>query len=246
MRESLVEAFAALSASADSSELDAALLINVALEPGLDVAAVRDGIARLAPDADVPVWEHLSALGFRGDDHSYHDLANSRMDAVLARRRGIPITLSVLLVHLARQRGEPAVGLNAPGHFLSRIGAQVIDPFTMQVMPVGGDIEPAGPVDVALRMLNNIKQILTATGEQARALDMVDYQLALLRDTAAPQKVALLLLEKGEYWRALGAPDLAVGCYGEAADLSGEGTEIATVCRARMAQLGGARGPTLH
>lgn len=246
MRESLVEAFADLSANGESCELDAALLVNVALDPSLDVAAVRADIDRLMPDAEVPVWQHLSALGFKGDEHSYHDLANSRMDAVLARRRGIPITLAVLLVHLARQRGEPAVGLNAPGHFLSRIGMQVIDPFSMQVLPVGGDIEPAGPVDIALRMLNNIKQILTATGEQARALDMVDYQLALLRDTASPQKVALLMLEKGEYWRALGAPELAVGCYEEASDLSGDGTEIATVCRARIAQLGGARGSTLH
>ncbi len=246
MRESLVEAFAALSANADSRELDAALLVNQALNPDIDVVAVQADIERLTPADSVPVWEHLAALGFRGDEHSYHDLANSRMDAVLARRRGIPITLAVLLVHLARQRGEPAVGLNAPGHFLSRIGMQVIDPFTMRVLPVDGDIEPAGPVDIALRMLNNIKQILTASGDQARALDMVDYQLALLRDTASPQNVALLLLEKGEYWRSIGAPELAVDCYEEASSLSGEGTEIATVCQARIAQLGGARGPTLH
>ena len=236
----LLEAFQALPAQPDADELDSALLVNQALKPDLDVEMVRAEVMALAPDAGVPVWEHLAALGFRGDDSSYHSLDNSCISEVLLRRRGIPITLSVLLLSIARSQGLPALGLNAPGHFLSQIGEHVIDPFSMQVMQIDGVIEPAGPVEVAVRMLNNVKHNLVATGETARALDMLDYQLAMLDGHSAAQNVAMLLLEKGEYWRTLGANDLAVEAYLAAAERAGAGSEIATVCQARVERLAGA------
>jgi regulator of sirC expression with transglutaminase-like and TPR domain len=55
---------------------------------------------------------------------------------VLARRRGIPITLAVLYIEVATQVGLQAQGMSFPGHFLVKLhmprGEVMIDPFTGQ------------------------------------------------------------------------------------------------------------------
>lgn len=58
--------------------------------------------------------------GFDGDTADYHDPRNSLLDQVLARRRGIPITLSVLAMEVGRRRGIGVLGIGMPGHFLVR------------------------------------------------------------------------------------------------------------------------------
>ena len=230
----LTAAFRAFSRNEAATELDGALLVNQVLDPTVDVEAVRRHLNDLAPPAGVPVWEHLSALGFRGDDQTYQDLANSQLACVLERRKGIPITLAVVLLQLARARGEPAFGLNTPGHFLSRIGEYVVDPFSMSVLEMSGEMEPAGPVDVALRMLNNVKQIFSGAGRQSEALDIVDYQLAMM---SVPGMRAMLLLEKAELWRTLGVADLAVETFEAARAAAPEDAQLGKVCEARIAQL---------
>ncbi len=77
-------------------------------------------------------------LGFRGNHDRYADVRNSCLNQVLDRRRGIPITLSVVYIEAARRAGLHAEGINFPGHFLVRVwdGATgtaddglVVDPF---------------------------------------------------------------------------------------------------------------------
>ena len=230
----LAAAFQVFSRNETASELDGALLVNQVLDPSVDVEAVRSHLNGLTPPAGVPAWEHLSALGFRGDEQTYQDLANSQLSCVLERKRGIPITLAVVLLQLARAQGEPAFGLNAPGHFLSRIGEHVVDPFSMSVLEIGGDLEPAGPVDVALRMLNNVKQIFSGAARHSEALDIVDYQLAMV---SVPGMRAMLLLEKAELWRTLGVADLAVETFEAARAAAPEDAQLGRVCEARILQL---------
>ena len=77
-------------------------------------------------------------LQFAGNETDYEDPRNSFLNAVLDRRTGIPITLSLLYIEVARRAGLPVEGVNFPGHFLLRCRARrslayaedlIIDPF---------------------------------------------------------------------------------------------------------------------
>ena len=59
-------------------------------------------------------------LGFQGNEEEFYDPRNSCLDEVLARRKGIPITLSLVYAELARRVGLPMVGVNLPAHFMIR------------------------------------------------------------------------------------------------------------------------------
>ena len=59
-------------------------------------------------------------LGFRGNEDDYYNPANSFLNQVMDRRLGIPISLSLLYMFIARRVGLPIVGIGMPGHFLTR------------------------------------------------------------------------------------------------------------------------------
>jgi regulator of sirC expression with transglutaminase-like and TPR domain len=77
--------------------------------------------------------------GFSGNEHTYDDPRNSYLNEVLTRRTGIPITLAMVYIEVARRAGVSLQGVNFPGHFLLRfqsktatggLGSEVIiDPF---------------------------------------------------------------------------------------------------------------------
>ena len=79
-------------------------------------------------------------LGFRGDRETYDDPLNALLPEVVARRKGLPIALSILWVDLARRLGFDAVGVGLPGHFIAALrtdfGLLCFDPFH-QGRPVG-------------------------------------------------------------------------------------------------------------
>jgi regulator of sirC expression with transglutaminase-like and TPR domain len=134
--------------------LEAAAAIAQAEHPGLDVQDVLTEVDRLAErlrrriPADAVTLQRLrllnhfffQELGFGGNVNNYYDPRNSHVHEVLARRRGIPITLAIIYVELANQIGLQAFGVSFPGHFLvklsvtqgSHLGEVVIDPFTGQ------------------------------------------------------------------------------------------------------------------
>ena len=62
-------------------------------------------------------------LGFEGNRRRYEDPRNSCLNEVLERRTGIPITLSVVYMEVARRAGLRVDGVNFPGHFLVRCKA---------------------------------------------------------------------------------------------------------------------------
>lgn len=201
--------------------LEAAISIAQDETPELDVESVLadvDALAlrlknRLAPDA--PVLHRLRSLnryffeelGFAGNVNDYHDPANSYLPQVLARRRGIPITLALLYIEIATQVGLRAEGVSFPGHFLVKLrlpqGEVVIDPFTGQSlsrgdleerldlvrqagamraafdMPLGMWLQAAGPRDIIARMLRNLQQIHQGRGDARRLLAVLDRQVVL-------------------------------------------------------------------
>lgn len=62
-------------------------------------------------------------LGFRGNTENYYDPENSYLTHVLQFRQGIPVSLSVLCLLLARRVGLPLSGVNLPGHFILKYQA---------------------------------------------------------------------------------------------------------------------------
>ncbi|MBI5280363.1 MAG: hypothetical protein HY858_01685 [Candidatus Solibacter usitatus] len=60
----------------------------------------------------------FSELGLRGDLTDYYSPANSCLDQVLLRRRGLPITLSIVYIEVARRLLRPVYGIGLPAHFV--------------------------------------------------------------------------------------------------------------------------------
>lgn len=128
--------------------LHAALLIAKLDNPELDVASYLQEVDRIAarirkqlPDDATPVVK-LSALrqdlfeqqGFHGSRHDYDHRSNSYLNEVIDDREGLPITLSVLFMEVARRLDVPIVGVGLPGHFVVRYqpadgAAELIDVF---------------------------------------------------------------------------------------------------------------------
>ncbi|WP_257304212.1 SirB1 family protein [Geothrix campi] len=72
-------------------------------------------------------------LGFEGDRETYDDPLNALLPAVVTRRKGLPIALSILWIDLARRLGFDAVGVGLPGHFIAGLRTEhallCFDPF---------------------------------------------------------------------------------------------------------------------
>ncbi len=160
-----------------------ALLISRENDPDLDVDAALgrvDALAGAARDAGGGtdgVLHALRATGMRGDLDEYDDPRNSFLDQVLLRRRGLPITLSVLTVAVSDRVGASVCGVGLPGHFI--VGdrddlRRLWDPFSgwapltvadcaAIVRRVTGealdpaDVVPASPRAIASRMLANLR-----------------------------------------------------------------------------------------
>ncbi len=242
-------------AASDADELGAAMLVGRALASDFDVARCQvllDELVRGCPD-EVPPWDYLAELGFSGNEGEFDAKLCSRLDWVLDHRRGIPISLAVLLIHLAKALGRPAVGINFPGHFLVRVDDQLVDPFVMApttereaAAQLGRDpsdtpdlslFAEASPTAILLRMLNNVKFQFARHGEWHRALDMLDWQLCVEPNSAQ------LFLERGELWGRLGVVGAARAAYARALELGGD-AQLEALAQARLSGLGGS--DTVH
>ena len=104
---------------------EAALVISAAANPALDVpgelARLDSLAARLSsPSVDSVCRLLFDELGVAGDREFYDDPQNSFLDRVLDRRRGIPISISVLLIEVAERCGIELEPVGMPVHFLVR------------------------------------------------------------------------------------------------------------------------------
>lgn len=124
-----------------------ALLIALEDHPRLDVESYLDELDALAAraearcvDGEPPVFRlgHLHAEmfdvdGYRGDTTSYYDPRNAFLNEVIDRRLGIPITLSIVFLHVATKMGLKASGVGLPGHYIVKVQFELnelfVDPF---------------------------------------------------------------------------------------------------------------------
>jgi len=105
---------------------EAVLLIGAAGDPGMDPSRwldELDGYAVRLADLGALRRRLFGELGFRGDIRNYYDPENSFLHRVIARRLGIPITLSVLTIEVGRRAGIALEAVGMPGHFLVGVPA---------------------------------------------------------------------------------------------------------------------------
>lgn len=200
----------------------AALTLAAVLRPGLDVEhslAVLDVLAASCPvgDRDGIVAALFGSKRFTGDRSTYSDWRNSCLDHVLETSRGIPITLSVLLIEVARRRGIELVGIGMPAHFLvgdrqdpewfvdpfnggrtlDRAGceAQLRDLTRGQVPWHPSHLDPAPTRAIIVRMLNNLRAGFDQRGDRVRLALVMRMWMAmpdLGEDAAAVRALAVL------------------------------------------------------
>jgi regulator of sirC expression with transglutaminase-like and TPR domain len=233
------ELAARLAADDESVSLaEAALRVAAEFQPGVALAPVRAELARLGAAAarTVPangalaaraasLLDYLRGCGFRGNEVQYDDPRNSFLPAVLSRRTGIPITLSIVAIETARHAGLPLQGVSFPGHFLARTTDEppvLLDAFHGRVLDAEGctallrralgaaavlepaHLEPAGTRDVLVRMLGNLKHSYAARQDWVRAIDCCDRILLLAPGAAGELRDRGLLYEQLEcFGRAL-------------------------------------------
>jgi regulator of sirC expression with transglutaminase-like and TPR domain len=203
--------------SRDDFSLDhAALLIGAWDYPDRDLERYReqlDGIAaQIRPDVEratngigraraISDWL-FDRLGFAGSDGDYYDPRNSFLSEVIERRQGIPISLSVLYLEVARRVGVLAQGVNFPGHFLVRVAIEdawlFLDPYSRGRVLTPADLEAllrktttptavlepsviaaASKRQIVARMLVNLAGIYGRNGDLPRSLDVLE-RLAVL------------------------------------------------------------------
>lgn len=163
-----------------------------------EVQKATNGIGRARAISDC-LFERL---GFSGNTDDYYDPRNSFLAEVLDRRTGIPITLSVLYLEVARRVGILAQGVNFPGHFLVRVAIEdawlFLDPFAGGRALAPGDLEAllrktttpdavlepsviaaASKRQIVARMLVNLAGIYGRNGDLPRSLDVLE-RLAVL------------------------------------------------------------------
>ena len=119
-----------------------ACLIAMHRNPDLDVDEMKRRVRELADDVEkelppnredrfpLRTIKKISTLlfnkevhpetAFRGNLDDYYAIENSCVDTVLETKRGIPITLSLVYMEIAKMVGIDMIGVNLPGHFMIR------------------------------------------------------------------------------------------------------------------------------
>ena len=210
-------------ASAPDHALDlaeAALWIGAEEDGPVDVEAYLerlDALAaalrpRLSPDLsprqrlDALLAHVFHELGFHGDESGYHDPRGSYLHQVLDRRCGLPISLTLVLIEVARRVGLRVAGVGFPTHFLAVDldlpqlyidafhGGRLLTEYECRVLlrqKTRGQVEfdrellrPIGGRQLLVRMLTNLKSVHLSRGDLERALAASDRILMLSPATA--------------------------------------------------------------
>lgn len=139
-------------------------------------------------------------MNFRGNRSEYGDPRNSLLNCVIDRKLGIPITLSVVYIEVARRLGLRAYGIGLPGHFIVGIydrGSQVlIDPYNAGARLSTPDcyrlvqestghqgsfqpkwLAPVSPSVLLARMLSNLCQAYVQREDWDSAIPVIQHLL---------------------------------------------------------------------
>lgn len=257
---------------------EGALILAAEVRPEVDIDVSLESLAEIVersrplveaaatPSAEVAALNHalFELERFRGNQERYDDPRNSYLDEVLSCRRGLPITLSVLYVDIARKLGLDAHGVGFPGHFLAKIvgvtdvpeNEILVDPFfgrsvsldecADRVRAAAGEhvdfdlqwVRPVTSQEIYIRMLNNMKLLYLRQGDGLGALGCFDRILVLAPEAATEFRDRGMLLERLDCVRA------AIDDYGRFLELAPD-DESARAVRLRREALS-QRKPALN
>ena len=201
--------------------------VDWAIDPHVELRRL-DGLATRVGEPTVDRLLELLFVeeGFRGDVDTYGDPRNSFLPDVLDRKLGIPITLSVLTIEVARRVGITLRGVGMPGHFLVRSDdagvPRFIDPFAGGLTldeaacaarfraAVGPGLvwdasflSPVGPRQILARMLANLRQHYLMVGDTESLAWVVQWRVAIPGvDPAEVGQVAEALVRQGRFTEA--------------------------------------------
>jgi regulator of sirC expression with transglutaminase-like and TPR domain len=227
--------FRAVAAAAEPDLLEGALLVATLVDPEEDLDAARRAV-RDASERVGALGGNLEALrtvlfremGLRGDDESYDSPSNSSVARVLARRRGMPITLSIIAIEVARGAGIELAGVGLPGHFV--VGGPALPPGVYLDPFDGGELRDAAGLETRLeqifgapvalggrplrpdasrailaRVLRNLRRSFERRDRWEEALAALEFSEALEpEDAANGRERGLLLLKMGRTEEAIG------------------------------------------
>ncbi len=138
--------------------------------------------------------------GLRANQKDYYDPRNSFLNDVLDRKKGIPITLSIVYMEVARHAGFPIMGVGFPGHFLVKYQGPdqqlIIDPFSKGLvltkeevaqrlhLSSGGEVAfrehylaAATKKQIISRVLTNLKAVYLSTSDYPKAVGVINMLL---------------------------------------------------------------------
>ncbi len=183
-----------------------ALLIALEDYPGIDILQYEAALDDLAARAEgrcsrgePPIFRlgHLHAEmfdvdGYRGDTVNYYDPRNAYLHEVIDRKLGLPITLSIIFLHIAAKLDLHAAGVGLPGHYIVKVQFELnevyVDPFhggTTLTLPEidallreigGGTIQLSSehlrawsPRETLVRVLSNLQNMWGRAGDPRKA-----------------------------------------------------------------------------
>lgn len=253
----------------------AALLFARAIAyPDLEIEEQMAHIDRLAEAGRAYIPDHQSSIEqaealvdflfiqerFQGNSQDYTDPRNSYLNEVLARRLGIPISLSVLYIAIAHRLAIPAQGVGLPGHFIVSIPTEkevyYLDPFHGGTRLAEDDIaslvrqstgydgplqtdwmQPVSARAILTRMLNNLRGVYLQQEDWGLALSVVEHlhmlqpdMPDLLRDTG------LIYHRQGSLRQAVHYYEQYLAAAPHAADARAVRSHLESVVR-KLAQL---------
>jgi regulator of sirC expression with transglutaminase-like and TPR domain len=198
----------------------------------LDTMAARAEVLAGVDRTPINIIESINEVlfvqeGLRGNDEDYYNPRNSFLNEVLDRRLGIPISLSVIYIEVAKRISFPIEGVGFPGHFLVKHAAgdreTIIDPFNvgriltlkecqelldkthssnLQVNP--SLLKAMNKRSIITRMLYNLKGIYTQKEQYQKAITIIDKILMLNPSTPSEMRDrGVLYMQTSLFARAL-------------------------------------------
>ncbi len=243
---------AALAASAlDHGDAD----MGAYEEHGAELVAKAGPDEQLAPEEIVRRLSETLAMqyGYRGDADDYDAPENADLIRVIDRRKGLPVALGVLYLHVARGCGWPVFGVNLPGHFVLAAGESdtpvIFDPFhqgrtltpddvvalAQQAGQEGSEDEPIrlsgmNDRDVLIRLMNN-QRMRAAQGGDAQRTSEILRRMVLIAPQSAP-----LWSDYGAASQAAGNLRAAMAAFGQVGELAPD-TDLAANADAALQAL---------
>lgn len=196
---------------------EAVLALGLIFLPGLSVDRYRQHLVKLAEHVREEYQSRLrmeeedtlylrvqvlrkiihEAHGYQGDEKNYDDIQNANFIRVIERRKGLPVSLGILYIILARKMDWICDGLSFPGHFLIRMEKDserlILDPFKQgremnaaelrQLLKsiVGKNAELSHSYynavsnrDILVRLENNLKKRLIEGEDYDQAIQVAD------------------------------------------------------------------------